>query len=206
MFTMSCILLSFSSEKDYFYSSTITSSSIYQNNKDIFDQLANEIKSESAYSSLQANAYYSNSDYLKTKEIVFAENDKLNLCGVAYASDSYTISGQQSKVHFVFAMSISYEKKLENNNEKIRFTRAFIELLNVYDSAQPQYVNVNYGQFGIGDNWSISEEKQSFTFERVFDKGWLYEKVANFGVTADVFYTRGYGSEIKSVRFQLNYR
>lgn len=67
MITMSCILLSFSSEKDYFYSSTITSSSIYQNNKDIFDQLANEIKSESAsYINLQANTgEFENSNLVK---------------------------------------------------------------------------------------------------------------------------------------------
>lgn len=207
MITISCILLAFSGENDNFYASTITSSSIYQTNKDIFDQLANEIKAESTYSNLQANSNFSNAEDLKAKEVIVDENGKLNLYGVAYSTGSYTISGQQSRAHFVFWMSISYDKQVINNNEQIRFTGLQIGIAAVYDSARPQYIDVNYGQYGFGDNWAMSEKNQSYlNFERTFNKGWVYEVAGNFGVTADVYYKRGPSATLNSTRFQLNYR
>lgn len=204
MITISCVLLALSGENDNFYASTITSSSIYQTNKDIFDQLANEIKVESTYSNLQANSNFSNAEDLKSKEVIVDENGKLNLYGVAYASDSYTISGQQTKTHFVYSLSISYERRTNQGNEQLRFTGLQMGYAAAYDGARPQYVNVNYGQYGFGDNWALSENNlSSLFFERSFDKGWIHEVGGNFGFTAQLYYQRG---GLKSVQFQLNYR
>lgn len=210
MITMSCILLSFSSEKDYFYSSTITSSSIYQNNKDIFDQLANEIKADSAsYINLQAYTGESENSNLVKKEKITNENGKFNLYGVVYDVGTYKKEGQIVGTHTVYGITIMYEKRGVYPKNEVRFTGFNVGVAGVYDGARLKYMDMHYAQTGHGDNWDIEEKNVSYvSAERSFDKGWVTDGlfVSNFGVSVTVYYTRGRDTTLKNMVFQLNYR